>query len=196
MKKILVIGATGQIGSELVPALRKIYGRDTVIAAGHAKKPAKEFLESGPFVTLDVRDIGSVAAAAETYQVDTIYHLAALLSVAAEKNPQLAWELNMNGLYHVLELARKNGCAVFFPSSIGCFGPSTPRDKTPQLTIQRPNTMYGVTKTAGELLCDYYAVRYGVDVRGVRFPGLISYIAPPGGGTNSSTTRSSPWTST
>jgi nucleoside-diphosphate-sugar epimerase len=183
MKKILVIGATGQIGSELTPALRNRYGSDNVVAAGHKKQPARDLFKSGPYVTLDIRDIDSVAAIVKKYQVDTIYHLAALLSAVAESKPQLAWELNMNGLYHVLEVARTHECAVFFPSSIGAFGPSTPKDRTPQLTIQRPNTMYGVTKTAGELLCDYYNLRFGVDARGVRFPGLISFSAPPGGGT-------------
>ncbi len=183
MKKILVIGATGQIGSELTPALRAIYGRGNVVACGHASEAAGELFESGPYLALDVRDYDSVSTAVKKYQIDTIYHLAALLSSAAETQPQVAWELNMNGLFHVLEAARQHNCAVFFPSSIGAFGPSTPQDKTPQLTIQRPTTMYGITKAAGELLCDYYWLRYGVDVRGVRFPGLISYIAPPGGGT-------------
>jgi nucleoside-diphosphate-sugar epimerase len=183
MKEILVIGATGQIGSELTPALRKRYGSENVVAAGHKKQPASDLFESGPYVTIDVRDIDSVAAIVKKYRVDAIYHLAALLSAVAESQPQLAWELNMNGLYNVLEVARAHDCAIFFPSSIGAFGPSTPQDNTPQLTIQRPNTMYGVTKTAGELLCDYYHLRFGVDARGVRFPGLISFTTPPGGGT-------------
>jgi len=183
MKRILVIGATGQIGSELTPALRDLYGRDNVAAAGHTRAPAKEFIDSGPYVAIDVCDIDSVAAAVKEYRVNTIYHLAALLSSVAESQPRKAWELNMNGLFHVLEVARTHDCSVFFPSSIGAFGPSTPPDNTPQLTIQRPNTMYGITKAAGELLCDYYCLRYGMDVRGVRYPGLISYVAPPGGGT-------------
>ena len=183
MKKILVIGATGQIGSELTPALRQRYGSENVIAAGHAKQPSRDLLEAGPYITLDILDSDSVAQAVQEHRVDAIYHLAALLSVKAEENPQLAWTLNMNGLQQVLELARMFTCAVFFPSSIGAFGPTTPKSNTPQLTIQRPNTMYGVTKAAGELLCDYYFLRYGVDVRGVRFPGLISYKTIPGGGT-------------
>ena len=183
MRRILVIGATGQIGSELTPALRQRYGNDNVIAAGHARQPARDLLEAGPYVTLDILDTDSVAEVIKEYRVDTIYHLAALLSVTAEANPQLAWQVNMNGLQQVLELARTLQCALFFPSSIGAFGPTTPQDNTPQVTIQRPDTMYGVTKAAGELLCDYYFLRYGVDVRGVRFPGLISYITPPGGGT-------------
>ncbi|MGW8161012.1 MAG: NAD-dependent epimerase/dehydratase family protein, partial [Desulfobulbales bacterium] len=136
-----------------------------------------------PYVTLDVKDNASLAAIVKTFRIDTIYHLAAMLSAVAESQPQLAWELNMNGLLNVLEVGRTQECAVFFPSSIGAFGPSTPRDNTPQLTIQRPNTMYGVTKTAGELLSDYYHIRFGLDTRGVRFPGLISYATLPGGGT-------------
>ena len=183
MKKILVIGATGQIGSELTPALRNRYGNENIVAAGHSKQPARELLESGPYVVLDVRDIDSIATVVKKHRVDTIYHMAAVLSAVAESHPQSAWDLNMNGLCHILEVARKYDCAVFFPSSIGAFGPSTPQNNTPQLTIQRPNTMYGVTKAAGELLCDYYHLRFGVDTRGVRFPGLISYVTPPGGGT-------------
>ena len=183
MKRILVIGATGQIGSELTPALRSRYGSENVVAAGHKRKPAESLVESGPYVTLDVRNSDAVAVVVASYRIDTIYHLAAMLSAAAESRPQLAWELNMNGLYNVLEVARLKECAVFFPSSIGAFGPSTPPENTPQETIQRPTTMYGVTKTAGELLCDYYNLRFGVDTRGVRFPGLISSLTLPGGGT-------------
>lgn len=183
MRKILVIGATGQIGSELTPALRARYGSENVVAAGHRKKPAEEIRETGPYLTLDVRESKAVAAAVTTHRIDTIFHLAAMLSAAAESRPLVAWELNMNGLSNVLEVARAKGCAVFFPSSIGAFGPFTPPDNTPQLTIQRPTTIYGITKTAGELLCDYYHLRYGVDTRGVRFPGLISCRTPPGGGT-------------
>jgi nucleoside-diphosphate-sugar epimerase len=183
MKKILVIGATGQIGSELTPELRDRYGSENVVAGGHRKKPAEELLDAGPYITLDAREIKAIAAAVTNHRIDTIFHLAAMLSAAAESRPQLAWELNMNGLRNVLEVARTEGCAVFFPSSIGAFGPSTPPDNTPQLTIQRPTTIYGITKTAGELLCDYYHLRYGVDTRGVRFPGLISFRTPPGGGT-------------
>lgn len=183
MKRILVTGATGQIGSELVPALRKKYGSDNVIAAGHRKTPQKDFVEEGPYTTLDVTDIESLEKAFQEYRFDTIFHLSALLSAVAEENPQAAWKINMGGLYNVLELSRKHDCAVFSPSSIGAFGPNTPRDNTPQETIQRPNTMYGVCKVSGELLCDYYFTHYGVDTRGVRYPGLISHKTLPGGGT-------------
>lgn len=183
MRQILIIGATGQIGSELTPALRARYGGDNVVAAGHRTDPSGKLLESGPFEYLDVRYTGAIESLVKKYKIDTIFHLASLLSAVAEAKPQAAWELNMNGLYNVLEVARKHGCSLFFPSSIGAFGPSTPRDNTPQLTIQRPNTMYGVTKVSGELLCDYYHKRFGVDTRGVRFPGLISHESLPGGGT-------------
>lgn len=183
MNRIIVTGATGQIGSELVPALRERYGADNVIAAGHRKRPTQELLESGPFITLDVRDGAALDEAVERYSIDTIFHLASLLSFVAEESPQLAWEVNMKGLTNVLETARKHGCAIFFPSSIGAFGPTTPHDDTPQDTVQRPNTMYGITKVAGELLCDYYCRKYSVDVRGLRYPGLISYKTSPGGGT-------------
>ena len=183
MKKILVIGATGQIGMELVPALRTCYGGTHVIATIHKKKPSKDFLDAGPYESLDVREGEALLAIVKKYRVDTIYHLAALLSGVSEDRPQSAWDLNMNGLHTVLQVAREQGCGVFFPSSIGAFGPLTPKENTPQLTIMRPNTMYGVTKVAGELLCDYYHKRFGVDTRGVRYPGLISHKTPPGGGT-------------
>jgi nucleoside-diphosphate-sugar epimerase len=183
MKRILVIGAAGQIGSELTMALRKRYANDDVIAAGHTTKPNKKLLESGPFVYLDCRKYEDIEKFVKKYRVDTIFHLAAMLSAAAEANPQLAWDVNINGFYNVLEVARKYDCAVFTPSSIGVFGLTTPLDNTPQDTIQRPNTMYGVTKVAGELLCDYYYHRFGVDTRGLRYPGLISYETLPGGGT-------------
>ena len=183
MKRILVIGAAGQIGSELTMALRKRYGNDDVIAAGHTTKPNKKLLESGPFVYLDCRKYEDIEKCVKKHRIDTIFHLAAMLSATAEANPQLAWDVNINGFYNVLEVARKYDCAVFTPSSIGVFGLTTPLDNTPQDTIQRPNTMYGVTKVAGELLCDYYYQRYGVDTRGLRYPGLISYETLPGGGT-------------
>lgn len=183
MHRILVTGATGQIGSELVPALRARYGAANVVAAGHKKTPPSELRESGPYATLDIRERGALGALVEHERIDTIYHLAALLSATAEADPQLAWEINMGGLVNVLEVARLFNCAVFHPSSIGAFGPSTPPDRTPQVTIQRPNTMYGVTKVSGELLCDYYHCRFGTDTRGIRFPGLISHKTPPGGGT-------------
>nr|BCK33893.1 L-threonine 3-dehydrogenase 2 [synthetic construct] len=180
-KKILVTGATGQIGSELTPELRKRYGNDNVVAGDIKTKPLKE---SGPFEVLDVTDREALEEVVKKYDIDTIYHLAAILSAVGEKNPQLAWDVNMNGLYNVLEVAREYGlCRVFTPSSIAAFGPETPRDNTPQDTILRPTTMYGVTKVAGELLCDYYFKKYGVDVRGVRYPGIISNETLPGGGT-------------
>jgi len=183
MKRILVTGATGQIGSELVHALRLRYGSDNVVAAGHQKAPQQGLIDEGPFTTLDVTCIEAINATVQHYRIDTIFHLAALLSAVSEKNPQRAWKVNMDGLFNVLEVSREQRCAVFFPSSIGAFGPDTPRDNTPQDTLQRPNTMYGVCKVSGELLCDYYFSRFGVDTRGVRYPGLISYETPPGGGT-------------
>ena len=183
MKKILVTGAVGQIGSELTVELRRRYGNDNVIAAGHKTKPGENLLNSGPFEFIDCADITTVADVVKKYKIDTIYHLAAILSAVAEAKPQLAWNVNINGLYNVLEVAREYNCAVFTPSSIGAFGPTTPKDNTPQDTIQHPNTMYGVTKVAGELLCDYYYKRFGVDTRGVRYPGIISNVTLPGGGT-------------
>jgi len=183
MNRILVTGATGQIGSELVPALRKRFGSANVIAAGHKTQPDKELLDSGPFLSLDVRDFHSIEKIVKEHRIDAIYHMAALLSASAEKDPLLAWDVNINGLRNILETARKFQCSVFFPSSIGAFGPSTPADNTPQDTIQRPTTVYGIAKVTGELLCDYYFRRYGVDTRGLRFPGLISYKTPPRGGT-------------
>ncbi len=183
MKRILVTGATGQIGSELTMVLRKRYGNDNVVAAGHRRKPSDELLNSGPFEIIDTTKRDTIEEVVKRYNIDTIYHLAAILSAVAEAKPLLAWNVNMGGLLNVLEVAREHKCAVFVPSSIGAFGPNTPKDNTPQDTIQRPNTMYGVTKVSGELLCDYYYKRFGVDVRGVRFPGLISYVTLPGGGT-------------
>ncbi|UCH46692.1 MAG: L-threonine 3-dehydrogenase [Betaproteobacteria bacterium] len=183
MKTILITGATGQIGTELTRALRTKYGGQNVIAAGHRREPDKSLVEQGPFCRIDVTHREALEKAVAERRVDTIFHLASLLSADAEKKPQLAWDVNMGGLFNVLEISRAHGCAVFFPSSIGAFGPLTPQDNTPQDTIQRPNTMYGVTKVSGELLCDYYHQRYGVDTRGVRYPGLISYQTPPTGGT-------------
>ncbi|MED1793714.1 L-threonine 3-dehydrogenase [Brevibacillus nitrificans] len=183
MKKILVTGALGQIGSELVMKLREVYGNDQVIATDIRKRDEDQVVQSGPFEILDVTDATRMFELAKTHQVDTIMHLAALLSATAEAKPLLAWNLNMGGLVNALEAARELNCQFFTPSSIGAFGPSTPKNGTPQDTIQRPTTMYGVNKVSGELLCDYYHQKFGVDTRGVRFPGLISYVAPPGGGT-------------
>ncbi|MEA3467829.1 MAG: L-threonine 3-dehydrogenase [Thermodesulfobacteriota bacterium] len=183
MKKILITGAAGQIGTELTVALRHRYGAGNVIACGHKTKPDAKLLDSGPFLYFDIRDFSALVTIVKRYKVDTIFHLAGILSAVAEKNPQLAWDINMTGLTNVLEAARTCRCAVFFPSSIGAFGPSTPPDNTPQLTIQRPRSMYGITKVTGELLCDYYFQKFGVDTRGLRFPGLISYETMPGGGT-------------
>ena len=183
MKTILVTGALGQIGSELVMHLRKTYGGSNVIASDVVKKDMPEVLESGPFEQLNVLEPQKVADACKKYKVDTVIHLAALLSAVAERDPQMAFNINIHGLYNMLEIARENKYRFFVPSSIAAFGPGTPKDKTPQDTIQRPTSMYGVTKVSGELLCDYYHKRFGVDTRGVRFPGLISYTTPPGGGT-------------
>jgi nucleoside-diphosphate-sugar epimerase len=183
MEKVMVTGAVGQIGSELIPVLRKRLGAEKVIAAGHIKKPEKTLLESGPFQFIDCTDINTVAEVVRRHNVDTIYHLGAVLSASGEKAPQLCWNVNVKGLYNVLEVARQYHCSVFTPSSIGTFGPATPKIKTPQDTLQRPDTIYGVSKVAGELLCDYYHRRFGVDTRGVRYPGLISYKTAPGGGT-------------
>ncbi len=182
-KRILVTGAVGQIGSELTMALRERYGADRVVAAGHRTPPSAELEGSGPFDRVDVTDPKSLASVVAKYDVGTVYHMAAILSAVGESKPQLCWDVNMNGLYNVLEIARERGIRLFCPSSIAAFGPETPRQDTPQETVLRPRTMYGVTKVAGELLCNYYVRRHGVDVRGVRYPGIISHVTPPGGGT-------------
>jgi len=184
MKNILVVGATGQIGSELTMELRTRYGNDHVVA-GYipTAAPQGELRDSGPSEVADVTDPNMILEIVKKYKIDTIYNLAALLSVVAESKPMLAWNVGINGLLNILEVARQNNCSVFTPSSIGSFGPSTPHIKTPQDTIQRPCTMYGVTKVTTELLSDYYFNKYGVDTRAVRFPGIISNVTPPGGGT-------------
>ena len=184
MKNILVIGSTGQIGSELTVELRKRYGNEHVVA-GYipGAEPTGELKETGPSVIADVTDRQSIELAVRKHKIDTIYNLAALLSVVAESRPAMAWKIGIDGLWNVLEVAREHHCAVFTPSSIGSFGLSTPHVKTPQDTVQRPSTMYGVTKVTTELLSDYYHTKYGVDTRAVRFPGIISNVTPPGGGT-------------
>ncbi len=182
MDRILVTGAGGQIGSWLVPALRDVYG-DSAVLATDIRSPDPRTAESGPFQVLDATDPRAVGQAVMRHEADTVYHLAAILSAIGEREPRLAWRVNMSSLEAVLEVAREQGCAVFTPSSIGVFGPESPKNPTPQDTVMRPRTVYGITKVAGELLCDYYHHRYGVDARGVRYPGLISYGAPPGGGT-------------
>ena len=183
MATFLVTGAIGQIGSDLTIALRKRFGEERVIATD-IRMPADVTLrDSGPFEFLDVLDEHHIIRVMQQYKIDTIYHLAAVLSAVGEARPGVAWRVNVSGLYNMLETARQYKCALFFPSSIGAFGPSSPHDNTPQETIMRPETMYGVSKLTGELLCDYYFKRFGVDTRGVRFPGLISHQAEPGGGT-------------
>ena len=161
-----------------------MYGGDNVIAAGHRRKPSEKLVTSGPFEYVDVSDRDNIEKIVEKYDVDTIYHLASVLSAVGEEKPQLAWKVNMGGLYNVLEVAREHELVrVFWPSSIAVFGPEAPRVNTPQNTVLIPRTMYGVAKVAGELLCNYYFIRFGLDVRGVRYPGIISSETLPGGGT-------------
>ena len=180
--KILVTGALGQIGSELTTALKKIYGDQNVVTSDvRVDGIAEEFL---PYETLNVLDKQRLAEIVKKHDIKIIYHLAAILSAAGEKNPNLCWDVNMTGLHNVLEVARElNVTQIICPSSIAVFGPETPRDNTPQETIILPKTMYGLTKAAGELLCEYYVAKFGIDVRGIRYPGLISYKTAPGGGT-------------
>jgi nucleoside-diphosphate-sugar epimerase len=183
MKRILVTGAVGQIGSELTLALRARYGGDAVVASDVRMPQDPSLRDGGPFEFVDCMDPHHLTRVMQIHRVDTIYHLAALLSAVGEQRPLQAWQLNVNGLVNVLEAARQYKCALFFPSSIGAFGPDTPRRRTPQVTIQRPTTMYGVTKVVGEMLCEDYHRRFAMDTRGLRFPGLISYQTEPGGGT-------------
>ena len=181
--RILVTGACGQIGSELVSALRERHGNENVVITDIAE-PKPALRDAGPFEFLNVTQKGAIAAVVDRYGIGTVYHLAAILSATGERKPQLAWDVNINGLYKILEVARERKVTrVFCPSSIAVFGPETPKDNTGQETVLRPTTMYGVTKVAGELLCDYYFRRFGLDVRGVRYPGIISSETPPGGGT-------------
>ena len=183
MKNILVIGAVGQIGSELTMKLRSIYGNQNVVAGYYIPEPTGELLKSGPAEYIDVTNVQQIAAAVKKYDIDTIYNLAAILSAVGECKPLLAWNIGIGGLMNCLEVAREYKCAVFTPSSIGAFGPGTPADNTPQDTIQRPGTMYGITKVTGELLSDYYFKKFNVDTRSVRYPGIISNVTLPGGGT-------------
>ena len=183
MKKVIITGALGQIGTELVIKLREKFGNDQVLATDIKRPESDSVILNGPFEILDVTDKDRLFELVETFKADTIMHMAALLSATAEKNPLFAWNLNMGGLVNALEAAREYNMQFFTPSSIGAFGPNTPKDMTPQETIQRPTSMYGVNKVAGELLCDYYYTKFGVDTRSVRFPGLISYVKEPGGGT-------------
>ncbi len=182
-RRILVTGALGQIGSELVPALRARVGPARVVASDIRMPRPDSPIGEGLFEHVDCTVLRQIQDLVGRHDIGTIYHLAGVLSAVGEDWPHVAWDVNMGGLYRILEVARQNRCVLFFPSSIGVFGPTTPRERTPQDTIQRPQTIYGITKVAGELLCDYYARRFGVDTRGLRLPGIISYVAPAGGGT-------------
>jgi len=182
-RRILVTGALGQIGSELVPALRARVGPARVVASDIRMPRPDSPLSEGLFEHVDCTELRQIQDLVRRHDIGAIYHLAGVLSAVGEDWPHVAWDVNMGGLYRILEVARQNRCVLFFPSSIGAFGPTTPRERTPQDTLQRPQTIYGITKVAGELLCDYYARRFGVDTRGLRLPGIISYVAPPGGGT-------------
>lgn len=184
MKKIMVTGSVGQIGSELTMLLRKKYGNDNVVATGHHTKPKPELRDSGPFEFINVAEKETIEEVVKKYDIDTVYHMSAILSAVGEKNPHLCWDVNMNGTKHLMDIAIEHEMAqIFIPSSIAAFGPETPVDNTPQETVLKPRTMYGVTKVAGELLCDYYVRHFGLDVRGCRYPGIISNGTLPGGGT-------------
>lgn len=182
-KNILVTGAAGQIGTDLTTTLREKFGNQNVVAMGHKTPMPKDIAEGGPCVMGDVTDIEEYRKIVVDYQIDTVYHLAAILSATGESKPQLCYDVNLNGLYNVLEVAKDNGQRLFCPSSIAVFGHGTPLENTPQETVLKPTTIYGITKVAGELLCDYYFHKYGVDVRGIRYPGLISWKTRPTGGT-------------
>ena len=182
-KTILILGACGQIGTELTLALRQKYGNESVVASDIRRSDLAE-LQDGPFEILDASDADALRAVCEQYKIHTIYHLVAMLSATGEKFPMKAWDLNMQSLLHVLELAREGVIQkIFWPSSIAVFGPTTPKDHTPQQTIMEPSTVYGISKLAGERWCEYYFNKYGVDVRSIRYPGLISWKSQPGGGT-------------
>jgi len=184
MKRILVTGAVGQIGSELTLALRDRYGAGSVVGTFHHTEPSAKLRDSGPMENLDVTDRGRLEEVVKDYRIDTIFHMAAILSAVGEERPDLAWRVNIGGVYNVLEVARVHKLTrVFIPSSIAVFGPETPKDPAPQETVLRPTTMYGLTKVTGELLGNYYVHRFGLDVRGVRYPGIISSETMPGGGT-------------
>jgi len=184
MKKILVTGAVGQIGSELTMELRRRYGAENVVATGRKTQPSDELRNSGPFHFIDVTRIETVEEIVKKYNIDTVYHMAAILSAKGEQNPQLCWQVNMNGTINILELGLKYEMArIIVPSSIAVWGPGVPLDNTPQETVLKPTTMYGVTKVCAELLCDYYVRKFGLDVRGLRYPGIISHETLPGGGT-------------
>jgi nucleoside-diphosphate-sugar epimerase len=183
MKKILIVGSTGQIGSELSVRLRSIYGKENVVCGFYTPPYPEGFFDAGPTVEINALHVEQIAGAVKEHKIDAIYNLAAILSATAEKYPQLGWDVGIGSLMNCLDVAKEYKCAVFTPSSIGAFGQNTPKDHTPQDTIQRPNTVYGITKVIGELISDYYFNRWKVDTRSVRFPGIISYMTLPGGGT-------------